>query len=88
MIGVDVGLLIDASDALQSANVEDVLRAQIALMCRLDLAASLLIVFLLFKRLDLGFGQNAAICGDAGFQGFQVGFEVCQIMPQPDRPHA
>lgn len=37
-----------------------------------------------FKRMHMGFGQNAAVFSDLGFQRLQPGFEVREIMEQPD----
>ena len=54
----------------------------------LDLAAGLIVLLLLFKRLNLRFGQDDAFLGNLSFQRFQPAFEVRQIMPQPDRPDA
>ena len=50
-------------------------------MGRLDLAASLVILFFLFKRLDLRLRQDEAVSGDLDLQSFQAGFEVRQIVP-------
>lgn len=52
-----------------------------------DLAPGLVIQFLLFQRLDLGFGENDALFGDLGLQGFQPHLEVGQVVAKPDAAH-
>ena len=52
------------------------------------LTAGFIIQLLLFKGLDLCLDKDVAFFGDFGFQRLQAGFEVCQIMAQPDRPYA
>ena len=68
-ICVDIGLLVNAPDALQRADVERILRAQVAGVGGINLAAGFIVQLLLFKRLGLGLGQNAAVLGDLGFKG-------------------
>lgn len=63
-IGVDIGLLINPPDALQCADIERVLRPQIARVCGLNLAAGLIVVLFLLKRLHLRLSQNAAVSGN------------------------
>ena len=87
-ISIYIGLLINAPNTLEGANREGVLRSQMAGMGRLDLTAGFIIQLLLFEGLDLCLGKDAAFFGDFGFQRLQAGFEVCQIMAQPDRPYA
>ena len=71
-IGVDIGLLVDAANALEGANVECVLTAQIARMGSLDLAAGFIVQLLFLQRLDLRLGQEDAFFGNLGFQCFQA----------------
>ena len=85
-IGVHVGLLVDPANALEGADIERVLAAQITRMSGLNLAAGLIVQLLLFKRLNLGLGQDCAFLGNLGFQRLEPLFEVGQIVPQPDRP--
>ena len=87
-ISIYIGLLINAPNTLEGADREGVLRSQIAGMGRLDLAAGYIIQLFLFQGLDLCLGQDTPFFGDFGFQRLQAGFEVRQIMVQPDRPHA
>ncbi len=86
--GIHVGLLVDAPDAFQRANIERILRTKVAWVSGVNLTAGLIILLLLLKRLNLCFGQDAAFLCHFGFQRFQPGFEVRQIMPKPDRPNA
>ena len=51
-ISIDVSLLVDPPYALQGANIERVLTAEITRMGRFDPAASLIIQLLLFQRLQ------------------------------------
>ena len=55
-IGVHIGLLIDPPDTLESANIERVLRAQIARVRGLNLATGFIVQLLLLKGLNLSFG--------------------------------
>jgi len=87
-IGVRIGLLVNAAHALEGADIERVLATQIARISSLNLAASLIVQLLLFKRLNLGLGQDCAVLGNLGFQRLEPLFEVGQIVPQPDRPDA
>jgi len=57
-MGVDEGLLVDASDALERADVEDVLTPAIAGAFGDEFAVRLLVGLGPFEGRDLGFGQN------------------------------
>ena len=57
-VGVDEGLLVDASDALERADVEDVLTPAIAGAFGDEFAVRLLVGLGPFEGRDLGFGQN------------------------------
>ena len=67
-VGVDGGLLVDAADALQVADVEGILGAAIARVLALELAMSLLLGLSLLQRDDLRLGQRQALLGALGFQ--------------------
>ena len=56
-VGVDEGLLVDAPDPLQIANIERVLGAAVARMFALKFAMGLLLGLGLFQRDELGLGQ-------------------------------
>ncbi len=83
-IGVDIGLLIDPSDTLQGADVEGILRAQIAWVGGLNLAGGFIIQLFLLQSLNLGFSKDDAVLCHFGFQGLQAILEVGQVMAQPD----
>ncbi len=52
----------------------------------LDLAPGLVVELLLLQGLDLSLGEDDAFFGDLGLQGFQMQFEVGQVMAKPSRP--
>ena len=56
-------------------------RARYTELMTLPLAAGFVIMLFLFQRQRLRFGQNVAVFGDLGYQRFQPGFEVGQIVP-------
>src|SRR5437016_6506139 len=60
-VGVDEGLLVDAADALQIADVECILGTAIARVLALELAVGFLLGFGLFERRKLSLGQYQAI---------------------------
>ena len=62
-VGIDEGLLIDAPNSLQIADIEGILGAAIARMLALKLAMSLLLGLGLFQRDDLRLGQYQAFLG-------------------------
>ena len=68
-VGIDEGLLIDAANALDGADIEGVLGTQIAWMSRFNLAMGYIIVLLLLQGTDLCFGQNLTRFGDMPLQG-------------------
>src|SRR6516165_6798803 len=68
-IGVDEGLLVDASNALQVADIERILGAAVTWMLALELAVRLLLGLGLFQRDDLRLGQHQALLGALGFHG-------------------
>jgi hypothetical protein len=57
-VGVDEGLLVDAADALQRADVERILRAAIARAFALEFAVRLLVCLRLLQRGEPGFGED------------------------------
>src|SRR5262249_46325588 len=61
--GVDEGLLVDASNTLQIADIEGVLGAAVTWMLALELAVRLLLGLGLFQRDDLRLGQHQALLG-------------------------
>ena len=63
-VGIDEGLLVNPADALERADVEGVLAAEIAGMGRLDLAVGDIVFLLPFQCLHLRFGQHFAGFGD------------------------
>src|SRR5262249_41376365 len=67
-VGVDEGLLVDASHALQIADIERILSAAVPWMLALELAVRLLLSLGLFQRDDLRFGQHHALLRALGFQ--------------------
>ena len=87
-ISIYIGLLINAPNTLEGADIERVLRSQTAGMGRLDLAAGCIIQLFLFQGLDLCLGQDTTFFGDFGLQRLQAGFDVRQILAQPDQSHA
>ena len=87
-IGVDIGLLVHPTNALDGADIEGVLTAEIAGMGRFHLAAGLIVMLLLLKSLDLCLGQDDTVFSNLGLQRFQPILEVGKLMPQPDRADA
>src|SRR5262245_37646254 len=57
-VGVDEGLLVDTSHALEIADIERVLGAAVTWMLTLELAVRLLLSLGLFQRDDLRLGQH------------------------------
>jgi hypothetical protein len=71
-VGVDKGLLANASDPLQRADVKGVLRPAIAGTLALELAMGLLVGLGFLERGDLGFGQeNAVLCATLASSAFR-----------------
>src|SRR5215471_2970037 len=70
-VGIDKGLLINPSDALQRADVKGVLRAAIARALAFELAMRLLVGLRLLERGDLRFGQQDAILRRSGLERFE-----------------
>src|SRR2546429_3713567 len=62
-VGVDEGLLVDASNALQIADIERILGAAVPWMLALELAVCLFLGLGLFQRDDLRLGQHQALLG-------------------------
>jgi hypothetical protein len=54
----------------------------------LNLTTGFIVQFILFQRLNLCLGQDAAFFGNLGLQGLQANLEVRQIMAQPDGTNA
>ena len=78
-VGIDEGLLVDAPNSLQIADIERILGAAIARMLAFELAMRLLLGLGFFQRDDLRLGQHQAFLGTFGFQRpepFVHGFEI------------
>src|SRR5262245_18207152 len=67
-VGVDEGLLVDTSHALEIADIERVQGAAVTWMLSLELAVRLLLSLGLFQRDDLRLGQHQPLLGALGFQ--------------------
>ena len=87
-VGVDEGLLVDAPDALQVADVVGVLRPEVARVLGLDHAVRLLVLSRLLERSDLVFCEDQALLGHLGRERLQTLLEGLQVMTQPDGAHA
>ena len=87
-VGVDEGLLVDASDPLQIADIERVLGPTIAWMLTLKFAMGLLLGLGLFQGDELGLGQYQAFLGALGLQGFQPLVHGLEVMTLPHATHA
>src|ERR1700681_2353223 len=81
-VGVDEGLLVDASDPLQIADIERVLGPTIAWMLTLKFAMGLLLGLGLFQGDELGLGQYQA------FLGAQPLVHGLEVMTLPHATHA
>jgi len=81
-------LLVDATHALDSADVESVLRAKVTDVLGLNLSVVLLLLLGLLQGSHLGLGEHLAGLSDTGFKGLQALFEGLQSMPEPDTTHA
>src|ERR1051325_6776939 len=87
-VGVDEGLLVDAPDTLEGADVEGVLRAEVAGVLRLDLAVRRLLLLGPLQRLKLVFGEDQALLRDLRRQRLEPLVEGLQVVAQPDAAHA
>jgi tetratricopeptide (TPR) repeat protein len=79
-VGVDEGLLVDASHALQIADIERILGAAVTWMLTLELAVRLLLGLGLFQRDDLRLGQHQALLGALGFQRLEPLVHSLQVV--------
>src|SRR5256884_2158041 len=86
-VGVDEGLLVDASNALQIADIERILGAAVTWMLVLELAVRLLLGLGLFQRDDLRLGQHQAFLGALGFQRLEPLVHRLQVVAQPHTAH-
>src|SRR5271166_3459387 len=82
-VGIDEGLLIDASHALHIADIEGVLGAAIAGVLAFELAMGFFFGFGFLQGRKLGLGEDDAVLGDFGFQGFQTLLHRLQIVALP-----
>src|SRR5262249_31513015 len=87
-VGVDEGLLVDASNTLQIADIEGVLGAAVTWMLALELAVRLLLGLGLFQRDDLRLGQHQALLGALGFQRLEPLVHGFQVVAWPHPAHA
>src|SRR5262245_60415117 len=87
-VGVDEGLLVDASNTLQVADIERILGAAVTRMLALELAVRLLLGLGLFQRHDLRLGQHQALLGALGFQRLEPLVHRLQVVAQPHTAHA
>jgi len=87
-VGVDEGLLVDAPDTLQRADIEGVLRAAIAWAFALEFAVRLLVQFGSFKSRDLRFGEHQAILGALGLEGLEPLVHGLEVVALPDAADA
>jgi len=62
-VGIDEGLLVDPANALEGADVESILRIEIARVGRFDLARDLVIEPILFQGSNLCLRENDALAG-------------------------
>ena len=67
--GIYKGLLIDSNNAFERADIEGILRSQIARMGCLDLPTGFVIMLLAFQSGDLFLGQDNTFLGHPVFQG-------------------
>src|SRR5262249_55365971 len=81
-------LLVDASNALQVADIERILGTAVARMLALELAVRLLLGLGLLQRNDLRLGQHQALLGALGFQRFEPLVHGLQVVAQPHTAHA
>jgi len=86
-VGVDKGLLVDPTHALQRANIEGVLGAAVAGAFALELAMRLLVGLGLLERDDLRLGQDEAALRHLGLQRLQPLLHVLQVLALPHAPH-
>ena len=87
-VGVDEGLLVDASDALHVADVEGVLGAAIAWAFAFELAMRFLFALGLLQRGELAFRQHQAFLGDLGLERLEPFLHRLKIMTLPDAANA
>ena len=86
-VGVDEGLLVDAPDALQGADIEGVLGAAIAGAFGVELAMGLLVGLGLLEGGELALGEDQALLGHLGLERLQPVLHGLQVVAQPNRAH-
>src|SRR5262249_29470077 len=86
-VGVDEGLLVDASNPLHVADVEGVLSSAIARALALEFAMRLLLALGLLQRRQLAFAEHQAVLSDFGFEGLEPFIHGLQIVALPDAAH-
>ena len=85
-VGINEGLLVDSTDALQRAYVVGILGTQVTRVQALDLSVGLLLGLSLFKRSQLLFGKDKIFLSSFRFQCLEPFLECLQIMAEPDGP--
>lgn len=87
-VSINKGLLLDATNALERADIGAVLTAQIAWMVRFALTFSLALFFGFFQGFHLGCREDHCfVVGQPLFQSLPSFFEGFQTVSQPDRAH-
>ena len=87
-VGVDEGLLVDASDALERPDVEGVLGAAVARAFGDEFAMGLLVGLGFFQGRDLRLGEDQAVLSHLRLERLEPMFHGLQVVAQPDRAHA
>jgi hypothetical protein len=87
-VGINKGLLVDPSDTLHGADIERVLRSQIAGMDCFNLTAGLIVLSLLPTSRNLAVGQGRPRFSNVDLQSIQTLFEVGQVVLELDGLHA
>ena len=85
--GIDVGLLVDASDAFQGPDIEGVLAA-ISRAFGDEFAVGLLVGLGLLEGCDLRFGQDQAVLSHLGLERLEPVLHGSQVVAQPDGTNA
>ena len=67
-VGIDKGLLIETTDAFELANIECILRTQIARVCSFNFTAGYIILMLAFQCCNLCIAEFNTFIGDFSFQ--------------------
>ena len=87
-VGVDEGLLVDATHPLQRADIEGVLGTAVAGTGAIELAMSFLVGLRLLQSGELALGQDQAILRHPGLQSLQPLGHGVEVMANPDAADA